>query len=106
MNSFRNWAANWGDIASVVGLLLTVLGFVVSIVSILRTKSVAEGVRSAVGQVSKQLAQKGAISDLASAISTMDELKRLQRSSAWAALPDRYSELRANWFRSSLPDYL
>ena len=46
------------------------------------------------GTAAARLAHYDAITDLASALSTMDEIKRLQRQGAWHAVPDRYSELR------------
>ncbi len=82
MKELQEWAAPWGDLTSVVGLLLSLVGFAVTIVQVRRAKSAAEQARQA------------AIADLSSAMAVMDEIKRLQRNGIWPLLPDRYSELR------------
>lgn len=87
MTALQHWACQWGNIASVVGVLLTIVGFSVTIYNVLRSKSIAEATRDSISFYD-------AIADLAAASSIMDEIKRLQRHGIWAVVPDRYSELR------------
>jgi hypothetical protein len=94
MAEFRTWATQWGDIASVLGVLLTILGFTATIIGVWRSKSAAEQASEAAAATRQSMAHYDAIADLSSATAIMDEIKRLQRYRAWAVLPDRYSELR------------
>jgi len=94
MTVFRDWAAQWGDIASVAGFLLSVVGFAITIVGVWRAKSAAEQARQAAVAARESLAHYDAIADLSSATAIMDEIRRLQRNGVWSLLPDRYSELR------------
>jgi hypothetical protein len=87
MTTLQHWASQWGNISSIAGVLLTIVGFSVTIYNVLRSKSVAEETRDSISLYD-------AIADLAAASSIMDEIKRLQRHGVWAVVPDRYSELR------------
>lgn len=94
MDSLRNWASQWGDLASIAGLGLTIVGFVVTIVGVRRSRAAAEAARLAAEATQASIAQYDAIADLSAAAAIMDEIKRLQRHGAWGVLPDRYGELR------------
>ena len=94
METLRNWATQWGDLASVFGVALTTIGFAVTLFAVWRSKNAAEQARLAAQGVITSFAHYDAIADLSSAMVIMDEIKRLQRHGAWAILPDRYSELR------------
>lgn len=94
MTELRDWAAKWGDMASVAGLLLTFVGFAITIIGVWRSKGAAEQARQAAVATREYIAHYDAIADLSSATATMEEIKRLQRYGVWAVLPDRYSELR------------
>jgi hypothetical protein len=91
---FRAWAADWGDIASVVGLLLTLIGFGVTIFGVWRSKGAAEQARQAAEAVRASIANYDVVADLSSAMAIMEEIKRHQRQRTWSILPDRYSDLR------------
>jgi len=94
MTEFRTWASQWGDIASVVGVFLTIIGFAATIFGVWRSKNAAEQAEQAAIATRQSIAHFDAIADLSSATAIMDEIRRLQRHGAWAVLPDRYSELR------------
>jgi hypothetical protein len=84
---FRAWAAEWGNIASVVGFGVTFFG-------VWRSKSAAEQARQAAIAARESIANYDVIAELSSAMAIMDEIKRHQRQRTWSILPDRYSELR------------
>jgi hypothetical protein len=94
MTELRQWAAQWGDIASIGGIILTVAGFVVAIIGIWRSKSAADQARQAAEDARDNIARYAAITDLAAAMTIMEEIKRLQRNGVWPVLPERYSELQ------------
>lgn len=95
-----------GNIASVLGLVITVAGFWIAIRGIQKTKQAAQHAREAVEEVRKDMHQFTSISELATAISSMEEIKRLHRQEAWNILPDRYSALRKSLIsiRTAYPD--
>src|SRR5579863_6741263 len=83
------WAflgANWGN-------LTTVLGFAVTLWVLARTQSAAEAAKKAAEATKAQLSRVHTISEFSSAITIMDEIKRLHRARAWELVPDRYAVL-------------
>lgn len=94
LDELRRWAANWGDIASIAGLGLSLIGFAVTILGVWRSQTAAEQARNAANAVKASIAHYDTIADLSSAVGIMDEIKRLHRQKAWGILPDRYGELR------------
>ncbi len=83
------------DWSSVLGLLVSIVGFFVTIIGVRRSRSAAEQAREAADSARDELLRGNAMFSLATAINTMEEIKRLQREAAWRALPDRYSALRS-----------
>jgi hypothetical protein len=94
MTELRQWAMQWGDIASIVGALLTFIGFVIAIIGISRSKSAAEQAKKAAEEARDSISRYDAIADLSAAMTIMEEIKRLQRNGVWTVLPERYSELQ------------
>ena len=78
---------NWGNFT-------TILGFIVTILTLLRTKKAAVAARQAAEVTKAQLSRVNTITEFSSAIAIMDEIKRLHRARAWDLVPDRYSVLR------------
>ena len=94
MTELRQWAAQWGDIASIFGVLLAIVGFALTLVGVWRSKSAADQAKQAAEDARDSIARYNAIVDLTAAMAIMEEIKRLQRNAAWAVLPDRYAELQ------------
>lgn len=78
---------NWGN-------FLTIIGFIVTILTLLRTKAAAVAARQAAELTKLQVSRIDTLGEFASAIAIMDEIKRLHRAQAWELVPDRYSMLR------------
>ncbi|MGA2588416.1 MAG: hypothetical protein ABSH32_00740 [Bryobacteraceae bacterium] len=102
MEFFREWA----DPASVLGFLVSLIGFFITIVVVLRSKSAAERTGQAVAEVRQKLMRQTAVFDLNRVLADVDELKALHRASVWELLPARYSSLRRQLagFRGTYPD--
>lgn len=83
-----------GNAASVFGLVISIIGFAVTIRNVVKSRAAAEETQRAVQRVQREIARLDAMADVAAAISTMEEIKRLQRELAWKILPDRYAALR------------
>ena len=83
-----------GDMASVAGLGVSLLGFVCTIVLVVRSRRAAEAAEAAALTARDRISRFDAATELSTAISMMQEIKRLHREKLWAQLPDRYSTLR------------
>ena len=83
-----------GSIASLVGLVITVVGFFITIWNVRKSRTAAQQAREASLKVREDIRKIDTVSDLSSAISIMHEIKRLHRANEWIILPDRYSTLK------------
>ena len=83
-----------GDWLSVLGLVVTLFGFVVTIYNVTRSRTAAEEANQAVAKVRQDILRIDMVAEFSAAIAAMDEVKRLQREEAWSVLPDRYAHLR------------
>lgn len=83
-----------GNAASVIALLVSLVGFAATIWIAIRSRRAAEAARAAAYDARARVARTDAITEFAGAIATIDEIKRLHREKAWAVLPDRYSALK------------
>jgi hypothetical protein len=86
--------SRWGNIASLLGLLVSVLGFGFTIWQVLKTKRVAEAAKEAAEEARLQILRSEGLVELASALKAMEEIKGLHRQGAWHLLPERYASLR------------
>lgn len=87
-------ASHWGDIASVAGLGISVIGFVVTVKAVLLSKSSAVQTREATEKTRVAFTHFDTVAKLSSVITSMNEIKRLHRIEAWRLLPDRYAAIR------------
>jgi hypothetical protein len=83
-----------GDLASILGLLATLVGFAFTLWNVSRSKRAAEDAEKAVQRMREAITQTNTISEFSAAVVIMDEIKRLHRAAAWTVLPDRYSALK------------
>ena len=78
---------NLGSWASIVALVISLIGFGIIIYNVIKTRSISLQVRNG-------LRRTDTVLQFSSALSLMEEIKILQRKAAWDILPDRYSSLR------------
>jgi hypothetical protein len=97
---------NWGDAASVLGVLISLIGFTVTLVNLWRSRSAAKQVADAVGAMRRQLSLQSAAVDLTALMGDIEEIKLLHRFGAWDAMPMRYSSIRRRLFsvKGSMPN--
>lgn len=97
---------NWGDGASVLGVAISIIGFLFTIMGLARAKSASKQVGQAVQAVRRELSLQGAAVDLATLMSDIEEIKLLHRFGAWDAMPIRYSAIRRRLFlvKGSVPN--
>lgn len=99
MQAFFN--EHWGDVASVLGLLVSIFGFWFALVSLresreasLNAKDAANRAEEAARATRDSIFKSDIIANCSQAIGILDEIKILQRKGDWATLPDRYSTVR------------
>jgi uroporphyrinogen-III synthase len=99
MLSFLN--DHWGDIASVLGLFVSVIGFWFALLSLresreasLKAKDAALRAEEAARATRDSIFKSDTIANCSQAIGILDEIKVLQRKGDWTVLPDRYSAVR------------
>lgn len=96
MNEYIKYISNngLGDVASVVGLFLTLVGFAFTLYGVTKSRSAAESANSAAKEAKEAILRAETISSFSTAVTSMEEVKRLHRAKAWEIMPDRYSFLR------------
>lgn len=99
MQTFLN--EHWGDVASVLGLVVSVVGFWFGLVSLresreaaLNAKDAAIRAEEAARATRDSIFKSDTIANCSQAIGILDEIKILQRKGDWTTLPDRYSAVR------------
>lgn len=92
INSFLE-ANRIGDYAGLLGLLISFVGFYITIKTSLNAKAAAAQASAAVESMRGDLRKGDTVADFSSALAVMDEIKRMHRSATLHLLPDRYSHL-------------
>jgi cell division protein FtsX len=83
-----------GDIASVIGIIISLVGFFITIWNVIQTRKAAQKAEEIGRKVREDISKIETIEEFSKAIATIDEIKRLNRDGAWSILPERYSSLR------------
>lgn len=83
-----------GDFASIAGLIVTIIGFFITIINVIKSKNAATLAEETVRSVRSDLRLYQTVNGFSSALVTMDEIKRLHRQKEWILLPERYNNLR------------
>jgi hypothetical protein len=83
-----------GDWASVAGVLISIIGFAVTLVSVFKARTAASRAEAAAKSTRDAIRLFDAIVDFSSAITILEQIKRAHRQQEWVLLPDRYAELR------------
>lgn len=78
---------NLSDILGIISIAITLIGFGITISSVTKARKISNQIRNDLKRVCS-------VSDFASALSCMTEIKNLHRSESWLILPDKYASLR------------
>ena len=82
------------DVATLVGLAITFVGFIVTIWNVVKSRSAAERAQQAAENARSSLLKVDSIAGLSGALGGFDDLKRLHRSGTWEGMPERYATQR------------
>jgi ribosomal protein S13 len=109
-SSFLAWVRDnqAGDVASIAGVGISVVGFVATLIGVARSKNAARRAEEAARDARNSIRTFDAIVDMSATIAALEEIRRLQRQSAWSLLPDRYAAARKLLiaFRQSIADLM
>ena len=83
-----------GDLASLLALLITIIGFAVALWRIRKSETASEQARRAAESVREQILQMNAFQGVGGAIRILEDIRRLHRLDAWPVLPDRCTSLK------------
>lgn len=83
-----------GDLASLAGVAISIVGFVLTVWNVRRSKSAAERAEAAANEARRAIRGYQTVSDLSSAIAIMEEIRRLHRRGEIDLILDRYGSLR------------
>jgi len=72
-----------GDLASLLALLITIVGFGLALWRIWRSEKASELARRAAESVREQILQMSAVQSLDDVIRTLEDIRRLHRLQAW-----------------------
>jgi hypothetical protein len=95
-----------GDIASIAGLLIAVIGFAITIWNVRASRAASLRAAQAAEQARRAIRFFDVVAEMSAAIAAMEEIRRLHRDAAWSILPDRYNALRKSLItiRGSSPE--
>ncbi|MCE1016645.1 hypothetical protein LU640_05035 [Pseudomonas monteilii] len=83
-----------GDYAGIFGLLISIVGFTLTIKTALNSKAAADEAKAAVESIRSDLRRVETVADFATALAIMEEIKSLHRTNTLHLLPDRYSQIK------------
>ena len=86
--------SNAADAASLVGLLVALVGFGFTIWGVFRARRAAEGAEVAARAARTNLLKLDAIGIISSVITALEDMKRLHRDGQWEVLPEKYGSAR------------
>ena len=83
-----------GDLTGVLGIVISLIGFWVTVAGVVRSHRAAEQAAAAARSARESIRLFDTVVDFSSAIATLEEIKRAHRQAAWSMLPDRYAAIR------------
>ena len=83
-----------GDLASIAAVAISVVGFLVTIIGVMKSKNAAQRAEEAANNTQESIRLFDTVVDFSAAISILEEIKRMHRQKSWSLLPDRYATIR------------
>ena len=89
------WSVTWGDVATVVGIIVSLVGLAWAIREAHGARSASEAAEAAASETRDQIAHHLQAVDLERAIGLIERIKTLHDNSQWEASTEHYQTLRA-----------
>jgi hypothetical protein len=83
-----------GDLSGALGIIISLVGFAVTLIGVVKSKTAAQRAEAAAKATRDSIGLLKTVVDFTTAISALEEIKRLHRTNQWVLLPDRYAALR------------
>jgi hypothetical protein len=87
-------SAIFGNMLNIAGIVLTLIGFWITISSSWKARDAADLARCEVAKVRDDLRKVNTVADISQALFLIEECKKLHRDNKWPLLPDKYSALK------------
>lgn len=94
MPAQASFVHQWADLSSVLGLLVSLVGFAITIIGVRKSRGAALAAKAAAQEVRQRMSMTGAVSDLNRVVNELHEIRLLHRAGAWEVLLLRYSSIR------------
>lgn len=85
---------NIGDYSSIFGILITIIGFGITLFQVLKTKSASVYAKDSINEFKHEVMKFKTVSDLSEIVAIMSEIKELNRQKQWNLLIFRYDDLK------------
>ena len=96
---------NWGDLAGIGGVIISIVGFGFTLFGLARSKRVSQitaeatqKTAEAISDVRSRLLLQETALDLTALTNEIEEIKHFHRLGIWGAMPGRYSAIRRRLF--------
>ena len=89
------WSVTWGDAATVIGIIVSLVGLAWAIKEARGARSASEAAEAAASEVREQIARYLQAVDLERAIGLIERIKTLHDNGQWEASREHYQTLRA-----------
>ena len=89
------WSTNWGDVATVIGIIVSLGGFAWAINEARGARSASQAAKEAASETRDQIASYLQTVDLQRAIGLIERIKTLHDNDRWEAAREHYQALRA-----------
>ena len=89
------WSTTWGDIATLVGIVVSLGGLSWAIIEASGARTASEAAEAAAKEASEQIAHRLQTADLQRAIGLIERIKTLHDNDRWDASVELYQSLRA-----------
>lgn len=96
---FVNWLKTisdpWGNVASVIGLAVSVVGFCLTIWGVITAKNAAKRAEAAANNARRRILKSQAVEDCTRAILLMGQIKSMYLNSEWTIVLGKFTELQS-----------
>ena len=89
------WSTTWGDVATVVGIVVALVGLVWAIKEARGARSASQAAEAASSETRDQIARHLQTVDLHRAVGLIERIKTLHDNDRWEAAREHYQALRA-----------
>jgi hypothetical protein len=79
------------DVSSLVGLAITIVGFIVTVYNVRKSKAAAERAEEAARNARSNLLRVDSIAGISGVITGLEDIQRFNRLGSWHGTPERYA---------------